>query len=177
MRQVRFEKLALDAHAARGERAEFVAGERFPLPPESRAHQIVAQNLFLPIAERLAGTGLAAHLRVLPVRIDAADALYFPDLVVVDGEGAPVLVAEVTAPQTAAVDRREKWLCYQLLPGLREVVLVGHAPREVEVRRRGRDEAWTGEIYERGETAWLDTVELGIAVDAIYAGIDGLTFA
>jgi Uma2 family endonuclease len=177
VRQVRFSKLTLDQHVGRGDRAEFVAGERFPLPEESRAHRLVAQNFFLAVARHLDGGTLSPHLGLKPVRIDAADALYYPDLVVVDGDDAPQLVIEVMAPETAPTDAREKWLCYQLLDTIREVVLVGLDPREVEVRRRGWDGAWSGEVYDRGEMAWLEAIGLALAVDAIYAGIDGLTVA
>ena len=177
VRQVRYTKSTLDEHAARGERAEFVAGERFPLPEESRAHRLVAQNLFLAVAQHLGAGPLRPHLGLHPLRIDAADALYYPDLVVLDESGAALLVGEVMAPETAAIDAREKWLVYQLVETIREVVLVGLAPREVDVRRRGRDGTWSGEVYAMGETAWLDAIELRLPVAALFAGIDGLTFA
>jgi Uma2 family endonuclease len=138
VRQVRFSKLTLEEHLAGVDRAEFVAGERFPLPEESRVHRLVAQNLFLAVA--------------------------------------PLLVIEVMAPETAPTDGREKWLCYQLLDTICEVVLVGLDPREVEVRRRGWDGAWSGEVYERGEMAWLEAIGLGVSVDAVFAGVNGLTF-
>jgi Uma2 family endonuclease len=177
MRHVHFTKLTLEEHAASGERAEFVAGERFPLPEESRAHRLVAQNLFLAVAEHLGAGPLRPHLGLQKLRIEAADALYYPDLVVLDEAGAALLVAEIMAPETAATDAREKWLVYQLLETIREVVLVGLAPRRVDVRRRAREGGWSGEVYEPGETAWLDSIALGVEVNAVFAGIDGLTFA
>ncbi|GDX83493.1 hypothetical protein LBMAG42_53040 [Deltaproteobacteria bacterium] len=71
---------------------------------------------------------------------------------------------------TEAYDRGEKWSHYRKLPSLREYVLVSSQRIAVEVFRRGLDGEWIYNSYGPGERVSLPSLELELAVDAIYSG-------
>jgi Uma2 family endonuclease len=54
----------------------------------------------------------------------------------------PTVLVEVSSPSTATYDRGEKLSHYQRIPSLREVVLIAHDERLVEVWRRDDAGAW-----------------------------------
>ena len=69
----------------------------------------------------------------------------------------PTVVVEVLSPSTAAYDRGEKLANYQRIPSLREVVLVAHDERLVEVWHRDPAGAWTRREAHSGAIA-LDAI-------------------
>ena len=82
----------------------------------------------------------------------------------------PTVMVEVLSKGTEAYDRGEKWSHYRKLPSLREYVLVSSQRIAVEVFRRGVDGEWIYNSYGPGERASLPSIELDLAVDAIYSG-------
>ena len=53
----------------------------------------------------------------------------------------PTLLVEVLSPSTEEIDRGSKWRDYQLIPSLKEYVLVSQDSR-VEIYRRLKSESW-----------------------------------
>jgi Uma2 family endonuclease len=113
------------------------------------------------------------------LRVEAADAGFYPDLMVTCSEAdhadryvkrEPVLVIEVLSPNTAQYDMGEKFAAYRRLRGLREYVLVDPDRPYVEVFRPGADTRWSVEQFGPGETLRLESVELELPMDALYEG-------
>jgi Uma2 family endonuclease len=114
----------------------------------------------------------------MKVHIEAADAFYYPDIVVSceprDDKAlflkAPLLIVEVLWPATENIDRREKRLAYQRLESLREYVLAAQDTRRVEVYRKRESGNWEVDSYGGNESAVLHSVELTLLLDRIYEG-------
>lgn len=161
-------------------RHEYVAGRVFAMVGSTLGHNRVAMNMTFLLRNHLRGTPCSAYMSDVKVRIEAADAFYYPDVVVSCEPAnprdlflkAPVLVVEVLSPSTENIDRREKLLNYQKLPSLKEYVLVSPDEIRVEVyRHRG---TLLGEVEIHGpadESVVLTSVEARLPLAEIYAGV------
>ena len=117
----------------------------------------------------------------LKIRIPESGLATYPDASVIcgglqlDAEDRnaatnPTVLVEVLSKGTEAYDRGEKWSHYRRLPSLREYVLVSSQRIAVEVFRRGLDGEWIYVCYGPGDQVSLPSLELVLAVDAIYSG-------
>ncbi len=79
----------------------------------------------------------------------------------------PQLVVEVLSPSTAAYDRGEKLVHYQRIASLREVVLIAHDERMIEVWRRDEAGSWTRSEARSGAIP-LDSIGCTLDVAEVY---------
>ena len=186
-RQARLQRISAEDYLAGEEcsdiRHEYVAGQVFAMVGGTLGHNQVAMNLTFLLRNHLQGTSCSVYMSDVKVRIEAADAFYYPDVVVscepTDPKDLfltdPVLVIEVLSSSTENIDRREKMLNYQKLPNLKEYVLVSSVSRQVEVYRRNGD--LLGEVEIAGPEdsgVWLSSVEAQVPLAEIYTGLDTL---
>ena len=150
------EFLAWDA----GETAkrEFVRGELIEREGGDEWHNYVVGNVFMALRIHLRGTPCHVFALDLKLRIEAADCLSYPDVLVtcaaVDGHALvlheALLVVEVLSPSTAALDRGDKFADYRQLPTLCEYLLLDPDKRLYEVRD---GKVVRAELYRSGEKA------------------------
>ncbi|HEB78796.1 MAG TPA: Uma2 family endonuclease [Methylothermaceae bacterium] len=160
-------------------RHEYVAGQVFAMVGATRGHNLVAGNVFAFLRRHLRGSPCSTYMSDMKVRIEAADAFYYPDVMVscevlpLDAVylEQPILIVEVLSPSTENIDRREKWLNYQKLSSLREYVLVSPDALQVEVYRQG--DGFTGlDCYDAtDEAVTLTSVDARMPLAEIYAGV------
>ena len=162
---------------------EYVAGRVFAMVGVSRAHNLVTMNIAATLRERLKGGQCKVFVADIRVRVQRAQAYYYPDVVVTcDPEDRdeyqvtrPVLIVEVLSPATEAIDRREKLLAYQTLDSLKEYVLVSQERRRVEVVRRGEGGSWWQDTIDEadGDAAEvrLESVGVTLTLPQIYEGV------
>jgi Uma2 family endonuclease len=161
------EKLAQVKH-------EYVSGHVYAMVGASRAHNVIAGNLYTALRGHLKGSPCRAFMTDLKVRIK--DIFYYPDVLVTRSatdtdpyfSTQPSLIIEVLSPHTETVDRVAKRLDYQSLASLVEYVLVAQDKREVSVYRRS-GEGWDIEIYSGPETVRLTSIKLDISMADVYA--------
>lgn len=79
----------------------------------------------------------------------------------------PTLVVEVLSSSTAAYDRGEKLEHYKKIPSLREVVLVAHDERLIEVWQRSDDHTWSRREARHGSLS-LTSLQCTLAVDEVF---------
>lgn len=83
---------------------------------------------------------------------------------------APCFIAEVLSPASAAVDLREKWAAYKVLPGLRYYLLADSERVWANAYFRGDDAAWCEQKL--GESDQLEVacsdVRVRLALDDLY---------
>lgn len=182
MKRARVPQCSADEYLAREARArvrhEYVAGQVYAMAGASEAHNTIALNLASRLREHLRGGPCRVFISDMKVRVEAADAFYYPDvLVTCDPADAgqyvkerPCLIVEVTSPSTAMIDRREKLLAYRGLPTLEEYVLIDSTAHRVEVYRRDA-QGWEVEMPGEGEALSLESVGCRIPFDAIYEGL------
>lgn len=132
---------------------EFEAGEIFAMAGGSPRHSALASRISAAL-ENTRPTGCTAFQSDMRVRVLATGRATYPDASMVcgpielddaDRSGTtitnPTLLVEVLSPSTEEVDRGSKWRDYQLIPSLKEYVLVSQEPR-VEVYRRMPSGGW-----------------------------------
>jgi len=159
-------------------RHEFVDGEVYAMVGASDRHGLITLNLAGMLSQRLPD-----HCQVfssdMKVRVQTVerDIFYYPDVLVScdprDRETYyrqyPCLVVEVLSPNTARLDRFEKFLFYQRLDALEEYVLVSQDYRQVEVFRRSGQ--WQSVRYTDSEIP-LQSIGLTVSVEEIYRRTD-----
>jgi Uma2 family endonuclease len=133
---------------------EFVDGEIYAMAGGSRRHSALASRIS-GVLERDLPAGCVAFQSDQNIRVLATGRVAYPDASMVCGpiEGDPEdpynqiitnpkLLVEVLSPSTEDVDRISKRRDYQLIPSLREYVLVGQEQPHIEVYRRNESGIW-----------------------------------
>jgi Uma2 family endonuclease len=124
---------------------EYVAGEVFAMVGARQSHVLVAVTLALRLKSHLQGTRCRTFVSDMKLDVQAADAFFYPDVMVSCDDAdrqreqalqAPVFIAEVLSDSTAAYDRGTKFAAYRLLPSLQEFLLVDIERRQAELFRR-----------------------------------------
>jgi len=127
------------------EKHEYLSGEVFAMVGARREHVVLAGNLFASLKQRLRGGPCQAYVSGLKLHVEAADAFFYPDVMVscdprdrTSGQyiNHPTLIVEVLSDSTAAFDRGNKFAAYRTLDSLQEYVLVDIKARRVETFRR-----------------------------------------
>ena len=175
-----FDYLAMDD--ASQLRHEYVCGQIYAMTGGTMRHNRITGNVFRLLADRLEGTPCQVFINDMKLHVQAADSVYYPDVFVHCGSavasGAKVvhdaaLIVEVLSESTAEIDRREKLVAYQKLPGLRAYWIVSQDEQRIEVHERDASGRQQAVAYTQGDavpSGWLggDTIALG----RLYAGTD-----
>lgn len=170
------EFLAWEASLA--QRHEFVRGEVFAMAGAEERHVTTALNLAMALRTHLRGSPCRTFITDMKLRVEAADAFFYPDVMVTCSatdatdplvKREPVLLIEVLSPGTAAYDRGAKFADYRRLPSLREYLLVDVDTRRCDLYRQGADGLWVLHPSEPGDGVHLASVDLEIGPDALWA--------
>ncbi|CAZ87455.1 conserved hypothetical protein [Thiomonas arsenitoxydans] len=156
---------------------EYLAGEVFAVAGASDADVTISGNVFAALRAHLRGGPCRAFIADMKLRIDAAQAFFYPDVFVTcsaaDAQSPlfkreALLVVEVLSPSTAAYDLGQKFAQYRHMATLQEYVLIDSERVAVDVFRRNAEGRWVLYPYTEGEMATLDSVGLSLPVAAIY---------
>jgi indole-3-glycerol phosphate synthase len=133
-------------------------------------------NLYSSLRQALNSSRCRVFVEAVKVRIEAADALFYPDLLVTcdprdrltpDYVSHPLLVAEVLSESTAAFDRGRKFAAYRKLESLQEYLLIDLAAQRIEVFRRDLQNHWVLYDHGAGDRVELASLALHLAVDEL----------
>jgi Uma2 family endonuclease len=170
----------LEGEKASPVKHEYVAGCVYAMVGTSVAHNRIAGNCYVLLANKLRGGPCGAVIADLKVRIGDAEAFYYPDVAVSchpeDLRPAsyflshPTLIIEVLSPSTARIDQAEKLHNYRKLDSLREYVLIAQDAMRVQVHRRAGSD-WGSETLGESDRLRLDSVDLELPVAALYEGV------
>lgn len=163
------------------ERHEFFRGEVLAMVGASQVHNCVCVNLTVALHNRLDPSRCRVLAGGMKVRIERADAIFYPDVVVSCSRSdrsqthallEPVFVAEVLSPSTGGFDKRAKFTAYRRSPQLREYLLVEPHTRVVELFRRTDAGRW--EVVEMADDGMLALDSLGLVFPAeeLFVGLD-----
>ena len=164
-------------------RNEYVNGEVFAMTGGTLRHNVITGNLAVELRTHLRNTPCRVFVNEVKVRVAMANAYYYPNLLVHcvrDGETMdldsdtvedPVLIIEVLAQSTEAIDRREKLLAYRTLASLAEYALISQDQARVEIHRRRGDIGWEKIEYSGAETVEFTSLKLAIGMRDIYEGV------
>lgn len=156
--QMSFDAAAyLEWEAGQQEKHEYLAGEVFAMVGARREHVVVALNLAAALKQRLRGGPCQAYISDMKLRVETADAFFYPDVMVsCDSRdhsagqflSHPCLIAEVLSESTAAFDRGGKFAAYRSLELLKEYVVVDIPAWRVECFRRTPENDWLLHEYQ-----------------------------
>ncbi len=169
-----FEATSSDKH-------EFVRGELFAMSGTTDTHNDLVLNVCNLLRAQVASRGCRVHFLDLKLRIERADAYFYPDVLVTcdDRDQADrlvkrhaSLVVEVLSDSTRAYDQGDKFALYRQLDSLQAYVLVDTLRRRIEVYERQSSPFWRFSAYDAGESAHVEALDVRLEVDAIYEGTD-----
>ena len=180
------QKLSMEEYLAQEERTqernEYVAGEVLAMVGTTTLHNQISLNVASTLRGALKGRPCRVFMSDVKLRVNSADAFYYPDVFVTCGAANPdkeakfavdsQLVIEVPSNSTSSYDRGDKLHAYRKLPSLQEYVLISQDLRRVELYRRGPDVGWTFLTYERDEVVKLTSVNLELSLATIYEDTD-----
>ncbi|MBK5971307.1 MULTISPECIES: Uma2 family endonuclease [Thiorhodovibrio] len=141
-------------------RTEYVRGEVFAMSGGSREHNLIATNIVRELGNQFKGRPCCVYSGDLKVRMEAADASAYPDVMAICGEHQyfdgrrdvvtnPVLIVEVLSDSTEAYDRGDKFAQYRTLPSLMAYLLVAQDRVQAELYTRADDGAWLLRSYDQ----------------------------
>jgi Uma2 family endonuclease len=161
-------------------RHEFIGGEVFAMAGAGERHATAAGNVYVALRSHLAGTPCRTFITDMKLRVEAANAFFYPDVMVTCSaldatnpliKREPVLLVEVLSPSTAAYDRGDKFAAYRTLPSLREYLLVDPDTRRCDLYRLGAEGLWVLHPVEPGNGLRLDSVGLDLSAAALWAEV------
>ena len=134
-------------------KSEFYDGEMFAMSGGSAAHSLISLNVGGELRQALKGRGCVVFESNMRVKVEASGLYTYPDVTVacekqrfVDGEMAtllnPTLLVEVLSDSTEKYDRGKKFQHYQLIPSLKEYMLVSQHAARVELLVRESGGTW-----------------------------------
>ncbi len=153
-------------------KSEYYDGVIVAMAGASPEHSAIAFNLSSALGPQLRSRGCRGFGSDLRVRVPQCNVYFYPDVTAACGEPQyeecsglrallnPTLIVEILSTSTEAVDRGEKFVCYQTLDSFNTYLLVAqHTPR-VECYTRQADGSWRYEIV-RGLDAVLTLETIG----------------
>lgn len=162
-------------------RHEYVAGYVFAMGGGSKAHNVIAVNLIAGLKQELKGKPCQIFMSDVRVRVEKAQAYYYPDVVVscdatdIKADAGlfverPALIVEVQSLSTAKTDEREKWQAYRTLDSLQEYVLIDSRCLRATIHRRAQV-GWVRVDLDAGDYFNLESVGYSVPLRELYAGV------
>ena len=149
----------------------------------SAVHADLIRNAGFALHGKLRGGPCQVKMTEMRLRIDAAGAVFYPDVLVhcqrVQNPATTMeltearLVIEVLSPTTMHFDRGDKLHAYQQLPGLQHVVLLSSMEEAAwACHRVPADGAWSPLVpWPRGTVLVLDGLGVSLDWNEVYAGV------
>jgi Uma2 family endonuclease len=171
------EYVRLEDHA--NVKHEYFDGQIWAMAGGTPEHAAIASAIIASLVVQLRGKPCRVHTSDARVRVAATGLDTYPDVTVVCGHleldpedknaiANPTLLVEVTSDSSEAYDRGGKLDHYRRIPSLREVVIVSHRERRIEVVRRGEGDDWTTRTSTEGAVA-LASLGCTLEVEDLYA--------
>lgn len=169
----REEYLARESEAM--EKSEYRDGVVYAMSGGSLNHGRLVFALGSELGKATEDTPCEGFGSEVKLRIDAAEAYYYPDAMMVCGKvdvesesngiiRNPLAVFEVLSPGTQRYDQRKKFIDYQTLPSVQVVIFVHPNRKLAERYERQSDSSWRYTTYNGDVRLQVaDNVELDVA--------------
>jgi|ERR1700722_9661650 len=164
-------------------KSEFFDGEMFAMAGGSFRHNIIKDNLFLELGNRLKGSPFRPISSDQRILVSAAGLYTYPDIVVLCGQPIfdardkdtltnPTAIIEVLSPTTERYDRGDKFRNYQKIDSLKEYVMVYQDEPLCERFVRQEDGSWALVSFVGLSASLVFTsVSASIPLADVYAGV------
>jgi Uma2 family endonuclease len=148
----------------------------------SQAHARIIRNIGYALHRQLQGSGCEVLQTEMRLHIDAANAVFYPDLLVHCASASAAattyelnearLVIEVFSPTTQHFDRGVKLQAYQMLAGLQQVVLLSSTEEAGWSCRRAGDGPWAElEPWQPGSPLMLPSLAIEVGWAEVWSGV------
>ncbi|EXJ16578.1 Uma2 family endonuclease [Imhoffiella purpurea] len=160
---------------------EYLAGQVFAMAGASEAHVTISLNLASLLRPHVRGGPCRVYMADMKVRVEAADAFFYPDVFATCSEAdaaltyfkeSPTLIVEVLSSSTAAFDRGKKFAHYRRLDSLREYVVIDPDLMSVDVFRRNEADQWVLIPFAEGDQVELTSIDFSTPIETIYEDVD-----
>ncbi len=163
---------------------EYRDGEMVAMSGGTLQHAHLAAAVIADLHAQLRGGPCLVTTSDLKIRVQATGLCTYPDVSVICGKAEtdpdskglvvlnPTVLVEVTSDSTEAYDRGEKSQHYMRIDSLRELVLVSHREKLIEVFRRGEDGRFTRTEARTNMAARLESIKAELSVNSIYERIE-----
>jgi Uma2 family endonuclease len=153
-------------------------------PPD---HAAIAVNVSSSLHGQLRGSTCRVFSSDLRIRVLETGLGTYPDVAVVCGDleyapdsgrttvTNPTVLIEVLSDSTEEHDRGFKMDHYRRIGSVREIVLVSHREKHVEVFRRSGDGTWNRFEAGSGGLVQLESIGCTLQVEEVYAGTNSLS--
>jgi Uma2 family endonuclease len=167
--------------AVQPDKHEYLRGEIFAMVGATRKHVAVAMNVAFALRQKLAGTPCRVYMSDMKLRVEGADAFFYPDVLVTCDAGdhraetylsAPAVIVEVLSDSTAGYDRGEKFAAYRKLSTLREYVLIDPERKTIEAFRRTADGLWVLQEVAATGVLPLHSIAVEVGRQEVFEGVD-----
>lgn len=172
------EYLALELNSQH--RHEYRYGLVYAMAGGTDNHDRIALNLLSQINLHLGNSDCRFYSGNVKVNYQD-DFYYYPDaFVTCDARDKqdrqikrhPKLVVEVLSKSTRKFDQGEKFTDYKKIESLEEYVLIEQDQQKIECHRRQADNTWTTTTYKVGEQVKFESIDLEVAIEKLYQGLD-----
>jgi Uma2 family endonuclease len=163
------------------EKHEYLNGEVFAMVGARDAHVTVAGNVFALLREHLRGGPCRVYISDMKLRVEAANAFFYPDVFVTYDprdrtqdyyKSHPILVIEVLSDSTAAFDRGRKFAIYRQLDSLREYVVIDPESCTMDCFRRDASGHWVLYAFEGESTVEFESVDFKVTLGALFEDVE-----
>lgn len=165
-------------------RWEYVNGEAYAMAGGSTEHALVVGDVYGALKRALEGKPCLAFLDAQKIATVRTRAYHYPDASVVcppftrDGKDedaltSPVVLFEVLSPTTRDYDQGDKFAHYRSIDTLTDYVLVDHAARVVEHRKKVADDQWLATFLSGGPLV-LRSLDVTLAIEEFWKDLDRL---
>ncbi len=158
---------------------EYLDGQIRAMGGGTLEHARIGAKVGRLLGNQLEGRPCEVYSSDARVRVKIAKLITYPDAVVGCGPVEqdledpcamlnPTVVVEVTSPTSERYDRGGKLESYKRLPSLRDIVIVSHRERNIEIHHRDDDGTWTVTTGHAGERVQVISIKCVLDVDAVY---------
>lgn len=164
-------------------RHEYYNGEMFAMSGATRAHNLIAGNIFASLRGQFASRDCEVYQSDMRVKVDRKGLYTYPDVVAAcdspkfeddefDTLVNPRVIVEVLSKSTEDYDRGTKFEMYRRLASLQDYVLVSQDKMHVEHFQRQPDGRWILEEFDSPErTLAFETSNCILNVADIYTKV------
>ena len=156
---------------------EYVNGELFAMAGTTDVHNDIVANVHAALRAHLRGGGCRAYFADVKVRVEAANAFFYPDVFVTCApddhadplvKRGPSLIVEVLSETTAEYDRVGKFASYRQLDSLVDYVLIDSRARWAEVFSRTESGEWRFQPARSVDVLRLQSIGLELPMSVVY---------
>jgi Uma2 family endonuclease len=162
-------------------RNEYYDGLIYGMVGGTRHHSAITLNIASALKNHLRGGPCQAFASDMRVHIAAANAYFYPDVVVScdpgdltakEGIRAPTAIFEVLSLSTAAFDRGDKFAAYRSAPSLKDYILIEPESKRVEIFSRNADDSWKMTDVTGGAALIIPSLAITLALEVIFENAD-----